>query len=164
MEAVIRQSRDFGEYVKEKLLQLWVITQAMCTSFKKELMQAIHDFTTTTGDVFKIALYTSSATLDASTTAYSATNEVSGTGYSAGGNTLTNVTPTTSGTTAFTDFADTAWSTATITARGALIYNSSESNKAVAVLDFGSDKSSSGGTFTIIFPTPDASNAILRLA
>jgi hypothetical protein len=140
------------------------ITQAMCTSFKVELMTATHNFTTSTGDVFKIALYTSSATLDATTTAYTSTNEVSGTGYSAGGNTLTNVTPTSSGTTAFTDFADTTWSTATITARGALIYNSSKSNKAVCVLDFGSDKTSTAGNFTIVFPTADASNAIIRIA
>lgn len=140
------------------------ITQAMCTSFKVELMTATHNFTTSTGDTFKIALYTSSATLDATTTAYTSTNEVSGTGYTAGGNTLTNVTPTSSGTTAFTDFADTTWSTATITARGALIYNSSKSNKAVCVLDFGSDKTSTAGNFTIVFPTADASNAIIRIA
>lgn len=140
------------------------ITQAMCTSFKQELLTGTHDFTNGTGDTFKIALFTSSATLDATTTAYSVTNEVSGTGYTAGGNTLTNVTPTTSGTTAFTDFADTTWSTATITARGALIYNSTDSNKAVVVLDFGSDKTSTAGDFTIQFPTADASNAIIRIA
>ena len=129
------------------------ITQAMCTSFKVELMTGTHNFTTSTGDTFKIALYTSSATLGASTTAYTTTNEVSGTGYTAGGNTLTNVTPTSSGTTAFTDFADTTWSTATITARGALIYNSTAS-----------DKTSTAGNFTIVFPTADASNAIIRIA
>lgn len=140
------------------------ITQAMCTSFKQELLTGTHNFTTSTGDVFKIALYTSAATLGATTTAYSATNEVSGTGYTAGGNTLTNVTPTSSGTTAFTDFADTTWSSATITANGALIYNSSKSNKAVAVLAFGGDKTSTAGDFTIIFPTADASNAIIRIA
>jgi hypothetical protein len=140
------------------------ITQALCTSFKQELLTGTHDFTNSTGDAFKIALFTSSATLSASTTAYSATNEAAGTGYSAGGNTLTNVTPTTSGTTALTDFADTTWSTSTITARGALIYNSSASNAAVAVLDFGSDKSSSAGDFTIQFPAADASNAIIRIA
>lgn len=140
------------------------ITQAMCTSFKTQLLTGTHDFTNTTGDTFKIALFTSSATLDASTTAYSTSNEVSGTGYSAGGNTLTNVTPTSSGTTAFTDFADTTWSTATITARGALIYNSTESDAAVVVLDFGSDKTSTAGDFTIQFPTADASNAIIRIA
>jgi len=140
------------------------ITQAMPTSFKQEILVATHNFTAGTGNTFKIALYTSSATLNASTTAYSATNEVSGTGYSAGGNTLTSVTPTTSGTTAFCDFNDTSWTTATITARGALIYNSSAANKACAVLDFGSDQTSTAGTFTIVFPTPDASNAIIRIA
>jgi VCBS repeat-containing protein len=140
------------------------ITQAMCTSFKQEILVATHDFTTGTGDVFKIALYTSAATLDATTTAYSATNEVAGTGYSAGGLALTNVTPTTSGTTAYVDFDDAVWTTATITARGALIYNSSKSNKAVAVLDFGSDKTSTAGDFTVSFPTADASNAIVRIA
>ena len=140
------------------------ITQAMCTSFKVELLQAVHDFTNTTGNVFKIALYTSSATLDATTTAYSATNEVSGTGYTAGGNTLTNVTPTSSGTTAFTDFADTTWSNSTITARGALIYNSTQSDKAVCVLDFGTDKTSTSGSFTIVFPAATASDAIIRIA
>jgi hypothetical protein len=140
------------------------ISQAMCTSFKVELLQGVHNFTASTGDTFKIALYTSSATLGASTTAYTVTDEVSGTGYTAGGNTLTNVTPTSSGTTAFTDFADTTWTTATITARGALIYNSTESDKAVCVLDFGSDKTSTSGDFTIVFPTADASNAIIRIA
>ena len=140
------------------------ITQAMTTSFKQELMEGVHDFTTHT---FKIALYTSSATLDATTTAYSATNEVSGTGYTAGGNTLT-VTGgavSTSGTTAYIDFADTTWSTATITARGAVIYNSTAAgNPAVAVLDFGADKTSTAGDFTVSFPTADASNAIVRIA
>jgi len=140
------------------------ITQAMATSFKQELLTGTHDFTNSTGDTFKIALFTSSATLGAATTAYSTSNEVSGTGYTAGGNTLTNVTPSTSGTTAFTDFADTTWSSATITARGALIYNSTDSNKAVVVLDFGSDKTSTNGDFTIQFPTADASNAIIRIA
>lgn len=140
------------------------ITQAVTTSFKQELMVGTHNFTLTTGNVFKIALYTSSATMSASTTAYSATNEVSGTGYTAAGNTLTNVTPTTSGTTAFTDFADTTWTTATITARGALIYNSTNSNRATVVLDFGADKTSTAGDFTIVFPTADASNAIIRIA
>jgi len=140
------------------------ITQAMCTSFKQELLTATHNFTNGTGDTFKIALYTSSATLGASTTAFTATNEVSGTGYTTGGNTLTNVTPTSSGTTAFTDFADTTWSSATITARGALIYNSTDSNKSVVVLDFGSDQTSTAGDFTIQFPAADASNAIIRIA
>ena len=138
------------------------ITQAMCTSFKSEALQGVHDFTT---DTFKIALYTSSATLSAATTAYSATNEVSGTGYTAGGETLT-VTGgavSTSGTTAYVDFSDVTWSSSTITARGALIYNSSQANKAVAVLDFGSDKTSTDGDFVIIMPTADASNAIIRI-
>jgi len=140
------------------------ITQAMCTSFKVELLTGTHDFTNSTGDTFKLALYTSSATLDASTTAYTVTNEASGTGYSAGGGTLTNVTPTSSGTTAFTDFADLTFSSATITARGCLIYNDTDSDKAVAVLDFGGDKTSTNGDFTIQFPTADASNAIIRIA
>lgn len=140
------------------------ITQAMCTSFKVELLQGVHNFTASTGDTFKIALYTSSATLGASTTVYTTSDEVTGSGYTAGGNTLTNVTPTSSGTTAFTDFADTTWTTATITARGALIYNSTEADKAVCVLDFGSDKTSTAGNFTIVFPTADASNAIIRIA
>jgi len=140
------------------------ITQAMCTSFKVELLTGTHDFTNSSGDTFKLALYTSSASLDASTTAYSATNETSGTGYSAGGGTLTNVTPTSSGTTAFTDFADLTFSSASITARGCLIYNDTDSDKAVAVLDFGGDKTSTNGDFTIQFPTADASNAIIRIA
>lgn len=140
------------------------ITQSMCTSFKQEILVATHDFTLTTGDVFKIALYTSSATLDATTTAYSATDEVAGTGYTAGGATLTNVTPTSSGTTGYVDFDDVTWSASTITARGALIYNSSKSDKAVAVLDFGSDKTSTAGDFTVSFPAFDASNAIVRIA
>ena len=141
------------------------ITQAVCTSFKQEILVEGHDFTATTGDTFKIALYDSSATLSASTTAYSSSDEVSDSGtYTAGGGSLTNVTPTTSGTTALTDFADKSFTSATITARGALIYNSTNSNKAVCVLDFGGDKTSTSGTFTIQFPAADASNAILRLA
>lgn len=140
------------------------ITTAMCTSFKKEVLEALHDFNATSGSVFKIALYTSAATLDATTTAYSTTNEVVGTGYTAGGVTLTNVDPTTSGTTAFADFADATWASATITAAGALIYNSSQSNKAVAVLSFGGDKTSTNGDFVIQFPAADASNAIIRIA
>jgi hypothetical protein len=141
------------------------ISQAMCTSFKVELLKGVHDFTNSTGDSFKIALYTSSATLDATTTAYSASNEVSGTGYTATGNTLTNVTPTSSSTTAYTDFADTTWSSATITANGALIYNDTEAgDPAVCVLAFGGDKTSTNGDFTIQFPTADASNAIIRIA
>lgn len=141
------------------------ISQAMPTSFKQEILQAVHNFSNPGGDTFKIALYTSSATLGASTTAYTTSNEVAnGNGYTTGGNTLTSVTPTTSGTTAFTDFADTTWTNATITANGALIYNSTQSNKAVAVLAFGGDKTSTAGDFTIVFPTADASNAIIRIA
>ena len=154
------------------------IDQAMCTSFKQEILQGIHNFTsgsgggttTTTGsgNTFKIALYTSSASLGAGTTAYTTSNEVSGTGYTAAGNTLTNVTPTTSSTTALTDFADTTWSSSTITARGALIYNTttdggSSTTDAVAVLDFGGDKTATAGTFTIQFPAFTTSAAILRL-
>jgi hypothetical protein len=140
------------------------ITQAMCTSFKQALLDGEMDFGSGSGQTYKIALYTSSATLDSTTTAYSVTNEVSGTNYVAGGNTLTVVAPTTSGTTAFIDFADTTWSSATITARGALIYQAGGSNPAIAVLDFGADKTSTAGDFTIQFPTADASNAIIRLA
>ena len=141
------------------------ITQAVCTSFKQEILVEGHNFTASSGDTFKIALYTSSASLDASTTAYSSSNEVSDSGsYSAGGGSLTSVTPTTSGTTAICDFTDISFTSATITARGALIYNSSNSNKAICVLDFGGDKASTSGTFTIQFPAADASNAILRLA
>ena len=142
----------------------------MCTSFKKELLFGVHDFANG-ADTFNMALYTNSASFDASTTAYTATNEVSGTGYSAGGQALTNVSPTTSGTTAFTDFADETWTTATITARGALIYNTTPNtgsiavtNPTVVVLDFGADKTSTAGDFTVIFPTADASNAIIRIA
>ena len=136
------------------------ITQALCTSFKVELMTGTHNFTTSTGNTFKLALYTSSATLGATTTAYSATNETSGTNYVAGGGTLTNVTPTSSGTTAFTDFADLTFSTVSITANGALIYNST-ANTAVAVLAFGADKTATNGTFTVIFPTADKAVAVL---
>ena len=141
------------------------ITQAMCTSFKQELLEAGHNFKNSGGSAFKLALFTSSATLGASTTAYSTTNEVSGTGYSAGGSALTRVDPSTSGTTALTDFADLTFSTATITANGALIYNDDASNDAaVIVLAFGGDKTSTAGDFTIQFPTADASNAIIRSA
>lgn len=141
----------------------------MCTSFKQEVLQAKHDFTASTGHTFKLALYDNSASFTAATTDYTVTNEVSGTGYSAGGGTLTNVTPTTSGTTAFADFDDLTFSAATITARGALIYNTTTGGGAgttetVAVLDFGSDKTSTAGDFTIVFPTADASNAIIRIA
>ena len=138
----------------------------MCTSFKKELLQGTHNFTASSGNTFKLALYTNSATFNAATTAYTSANEVSNSGsYSAGGGTLTNVTPTSSGTTGLTDFADLAFTSATITARGALIYNDTAAgDPTVAVLDFGADKTSTTGTFTIQFPTADASNAIIRIA
>jgi plastocyanin domain-containing protein len=137
------------------------ISQAMCSSYKEQLLGAVHDMDT---DVFKIALYTSSATLGAATTIYSTSDEVVATGYTAGGNTLSGAAITLSGTTAFVDFSNTTWTTATITARGALIYNSSKSDKSVAVLDFGGDKSSTAGDFTVIMPTPDATNALIRIA
>ena len=138
----------------------------MCTSFKKELMTGTHNFTTSTGNTFKLALYTNSASFTAATTAYTVTNEVANSGtYSAGGGTLTNVTPTSSGTTALTDFADITFTSATITARGALIYNDTAAgDPTVVVLDFGSDKSSTSGDFQIVFPTADSSNAIIRIA
>ena len=137
----------------------------MCTSFKKELLEGVHDFLNSGGDTFKIALYTNSASFTAATTAYTTSNEVTGTNYTAGGNTLTRVNPATSGTTAFTDFADTTWSSSTITARGAMIYNDTAAgNPAVVILDFGSDKTSTNGDFTVVFPTADATNAIIRIA
>jgi hypothetical protein len=143
------------------------ISQAMATSFKVQLLQGAQNFNTGTTKTYKIALYTSSATLGAGTTTYSGstTGEVAnGGGYTTGGKTLTvSQIPTSSSTTAYIDFADVTWTSATITARGALIYNSTD-DTAVAVLDFGSDKSSTDGDFTIIFPTPDASNAIIRIA
>jgi predicted amino acid dehydrogenase len=138
-----------------------MITQSLCSSFKQQILLGEHDLDT---DVIKIALYTSAATLGDSTTAYTATNEVVGTGYTAGGNTLAGATVSLTGTTAFVDFSDTTWSNATITARGALIYNSSKSNKAIAVLDFGADKTSTAGDFTVVFPANDATNAIVRIA
>jgi len=137
------------------------LTQSMCTSFKEELFGGIHDLDT---DTIKIALFTSAATLNAATTAYSTTNEVVGTGYVAGGNTLAGATISSSGTTAFVDFSDTTWASATITARGALIYNSSKANRAIAVLDFGADKTSTAGDFTVQMPTADASNALIRIS
>ena len=155
------------------------ITQSMCTSFKAEILLAVHDFRPTGGDTFKLALYTSSATIDANTTAYSATNEVTGTNYTAGGGALSNLGVVTSNNSAstgtgFTDFSDLTFANSTITARGALIYNSTPSansnanttltNAAVAVLDFGSDKTSTAGDFTIIFPTATNTTAIIRIA
>jgi len=138
----------------------------MCTSFKVELMKAVHNFTTSTGNTFKLALYDNSASFTAATTAYTASNEVANSGtYSAGGGALTNVTPTSSGTTAFTDFADLSFTSATITAFGALIYNDTAAgDPAVCVLDFGGAKTSTNGTFTIIFPTADSTSAIIRIA
>jgi len=138
----------------------------MCTSFKQELLQGVHDFTTSTGNTFKLALYDNNASFTAATTAYTATNEVGDSGsYSAGGGALTNVTPTTSSTTAFTDFDDLTFTSATITARGALIYNDSAAgDPTVVVLDFGADKTSTAGDFQIVFPTADASTAIIRIA
>lgn len=140
----------------------------VCTSFKQQLLEAVHDFRSG-GDTFKLALYTNSASFTAATTAYTATNEVGASGsYAAGGGTLTNVNPSTSGTTALTDFSDLTFTTATITARGALIYNTTPThtytNPTVVVLDFGSDRTSTAGDFTIVFPTADASNAIIRIA
>jgi hypothetical protein len=138
----------------------------LCTSFKQEILQGVHNFTASTGNTFKLALYTNSASFTAATTAYTASNEVGNSGsYAAGGGTLTNVTPTTSGTTAFTDFADLTFTSATITARGALIYNDTAAgDPAVVVLDFGTDKTSTAGDFQIVFPTADASTAIIRIA
>ena len=141
------------------------ITTAMCTTFKKELLEAVHNFKNTGGSTFNLALYTSSASLGAGTTAYTTSNEVSGTGYTAKGASLTRVDPSNDGTTAITDFSDLTFSSSTITARGALIFSDSASgDPAVCALDFGSDKSSSSGDFTIQFPAADASNAIIRIA
>ncbi len=140
----------------------------MCTSFKKELLEAKHNFLNSGGSTFQLALYTNSASFTAATTAYTTSNEISntaGSAYSAKGNTLTRVDPTTSGTTALTDFADSSWTSASFTARGALIFNDSASgDPTVVVLDFGADKTATNGTFTVVFPTADASNAIIRIA
>lgn len=143
----------------------------MCTSFKQQLLEGAHDFRATGGDIFYIALYTNSASFTAATTAYTSTNEItntSGSAYTAGGAALGNVNPSTSGTTALTDFADETWSSASFTARGAMIYNTTPAhtytNPSVVILDFGSDKTASAGDFTVVFPTADASNAIIRIA
>jgi hypothetical protein len=143
----------------------------MCTSFKQQLLEGAHDFRATGGDIFYIALYTNSASFTAATTAYTSTNEItntSGSAYAAGGAALSNVNPSTSGTTALTDFADETWSSASFTARGAMIYNTTPAhtytNPSVVILDFGSDKTASAGDFTVVFPTADASNAIIRIA
>lgn len=141
----------------------------MCTSFKQQLLEGVHDFRASGGDTFKLALYTNSASFTAATTAYTSTNEVGNSGtYSAGGGTLTNVNPSSSGTTALTDFNDLTFTSATITARGALIYNTTPAhtytNPTVVVLDFGSDKTSTAGDFQIVFPTADSANAIIRIS
>ena len=149
------------------------ITTAMCTSFKKELLEAVHNFKNSGGDTFKIALYaissggksSTTATLGAASTAFTTTGEVASSGsYTTGGGSLTRVDPSSSGPTGFTDFSDFSFTTATITARGALIYNSSDSNKSVCALDFGGNKTSTAGTFTIAFPAAAASTAIIRIA
>ena len=145
------------------------ITTAMCSSFKQELLQGKHDFDSSGGHTFKMALYTSSATLGAATTDYTATGEVSGTGYTAGGQVITSNGVSLSGTTAYVDFADETWTSATLTARGALIYNTTTdggtgTTDAVCALDFGGDKTSTNGDFVVQFPTADASNAIIRIA
>ena len=143
------------------------ITSAICSSFKQELLQGKHSFASSGGDTFKLALFDSGASLGAATTDYSTSEEItntSGTAYTSGGATLTSVTPVASSTTAVCDFSDVSYSSASFTANGALIYNSSASNVAVCAIAFGSDKTATNGTFTIQFPTADATNAIIRLA
>ena len=146
------------------------ILQTVTTSCKIQLLQAVHNFGPTSPDTFKIALYNGNADINAATTVYTTSNEVSGTGYTAGGNTLTiSVSPTSGANqsavpTAYISFANTSWTNATFTARAALIYNSTQGNKSIAVLDFGSDKTVSNDTFQIIFPTPDANSAIVRIS
>ena len=140
------------------------ITSAIPTSFKQELLVGTHNFTASSGNAFKLALYPSSAPPGAATTAFTTTGQASGTNYTSGGSTVTSVTPTTSGTTAVCDFADLTFSTATITARGAMIYNDTQSDKACAIIDFGGDKTSTAGDFTVVFPSPTATGAIIRLA
>ena len=140
------------------------ITSAVCNSFKTEVLQALHNFTASSGNSFKLALYTSSATINKSTTAYSTSNEISGTGYTAGGKALTSVTPALSTDTACCDFADISYTSASFTANGCLIYNDTNADRAVCAIAFGGDKTVSSGTFTIQFPAADASNAIIRIA
>ena len=143
------------------------ISSAICNSFKQEILVGTHNFTASSGNTFKLALYTSSASMGASTTAYSTSNEISntsGSAYSAGGKEITSVTPALDGSTACCDFADVSWTSASFTANGCLIYNDTQSDKACAVIAFGGDKTVSSGTFTIQFPTADASNAIIRIA
>ena len=140
------------------------ITSILTTSFKKELLEAVHNFSASGGNSFKLALYTSSATLGATTTAFTTTGQSSGTNYTSGGSALTNIAPTSSGTTGFCDFSDLTFSTATVTARGCMIYNDTNSDKSVATIDFGGDKTSTAGDFTIVFPAAAASTAIIRIA
>jgi|TARA_R110002126_G_scaffold71023_1_gene178360 hypothetical protein len=140
------------------------ITSTLTTSFKKELLEATHNFSASGGNSFKLALYTSSATMGAATAAYTTTDEVSGTNYTAAGAALTNIAPTSAGTTGFTDFSDLTFGTATVTARGCMIYNDTNSDKSVATIDFGGDKTSTAGDFTIVFPAAAASTAIIRIA
>ena len=140
------------------------ITQSMATSFKKELLEGKHNFLASGGNSFKLALYTSSATMGAATTAFTTTNQAAGTNYSSGGSALTNVNPTSGGTTGFTDFADLTFGTATITARGCMIYNDTNGDKSVATIDFGGDKTSTAGDFTIVFPAKASGTAIIRIA
>ena len=140
------------------------ISSTLTTSFKKELLEAVHNFSASGGNSFKLALYTSSASLSASTTAFTTTGQSSGTNYTSGGAALTNIAPTSSGTTGFTDFADLTFGTATVTARGCMIYNDTNSDKSVATIDFGGDKTSTAGDFTIVFPAAAASTAIIRIA
>ena len=140
------------------------ITSTLTTSFKKELLEGTHNFAASGGNSFKLALYTSSATLGATTTAFTTTGQSSGTNYTSGGAALTNVAPTSSGTTGFTDFSDLTFGTATVTARGCMIYNDTNSDKSVATIDFGGDKTSPAGDFTIVFPAAAASTAIIRIA
>ena len=139
------------------------ITSTLTTSFKKELLEATHNFATN-GNAFKLALYTSSATLGAATTAFTTTGQASGTNYTSGGAALTKVAPTSAGTTGFTDFADLTFGTATVTARGCLLYNTTNGNKALCAIDFGGDKTSTAGDFTVVFPSATATGAIIRLA
>lgn len=139
------------------------ITQAICSSFKQQVLEGLHNFDSSGGDTFKIALYTSSANLDSATTVYTTSGESSGTGYTAGGEDLTNVGVSLSGTTAYLDFDDVTWAAATISAAGALIYNSTQGNKAVAVLSFGATYSSTNGNFQITFPANTSTTAVILL-
>tara|TARA_E500000178_G_scaffold137199_1_gene137152 strand:- start:1001 stop:1435 length:435 start_codon:yes stop_codon:yes gene_type:complete len=142
-----------------------ITTNAICNSFKEELLQGEHDFTVSTGDVFKLALYTSAASIGADTTSFTTSNEVANTGqYASGGGALVNALVSVNGTTAFVDFNDLSFTGVTLTARGALIYNTSNSNTAVAVLDFGGDKTATAGTFTVQFPNANDTQAIIRIS